>query len=85
MLEPPTNRDHSARPTAKYRRVPTVGNQSLAAAQVCRVVDSGRESDSPLITSDDLRGKGILPVPLHTAEEPKPPRRFRRTAGSPRI
>ncbi|MFC7012350.1 type ISP restriction/modification enzyme [Streptomyces viridiviolaceus] len=38
-------------------------------------------SNRPLITIDDLRDEGILPVAPHAAKEPKPPRRSRRTAG----
>ncbi|MGW4226941.1 type ISP restriction/modification enzyme [Streptomyces bauhiniae] len=36
----------------------------------------------PLITTDDLRGEGILPVPAYATKEPKPPRKSRRSPGS---
>jgi hypothetical protein len=38
-------------------------------------------SNGPPLTTDGLRGEGILPVPPHAAEEPKPLRRSRRTTG----
>jgi hypothetical protein len=38
-------------------------------------------SNGSLITTDDLRDEGVLPVPPHAAKEPKPPRRSRHTAG----
>ncbi|AWW39853.1 type ISP restriction/modification enzyme [Streptomyces cadmiisoli] len=38
-------------------------------------------SSGSLITTDDLRGKGILPVPAHATKEPKPPRKSRRSPG----
>ncbi|MFJ9242905.1 type ISP restriction/modification enzyme [Streptomyces sp. NPDC101776] len=34
-----------------------------------------------LITTEDLRGEGILPVPAYATKEPRPPRQSRRTPG----
>lgn len=45
-------------------------------AQLLDAVSSG-----PLITADDLRGEGILPVPAYAAKEPRPPRQNRRRPG----
>ncbi|MFL4907604.1 type ISP restriction/modification enzyme [Streptomyces sp. MMS24-I2-30] len=45
-------------------------------AQLLDAVSSG-----PLITTDDLRGEGVLPVPSYATKEPKPPRQSRRTPG----
>ncbi|QKZ18138.1 hypothetical protein HUT05_12700 [Streptomyces chartreusis] len=39
-------------------------------------------SSGPLITTDDLRREGILPVPAYATKEPKLPRKSRRTPGS---
>ncbi len=38
-------------------------------------------SSGPLITTDDLRHEGILPVPTYATKEPRPPRQSRRTPG----
>ncbi|MFF9102509.1 type ISP restriction/modification enzyme [Streptomyces rubrogriseus] len=38
-------------------------------------------SSGPLISTDDLRGEGILPVPAYATKEPKPPRKSRRAPG----
>ncbi|MGW5663285.1 type ISP restriction/modification enzyme [Streptomyces sp. NPDC003758] len=38
-------------------------------------------TNGPLITTDDLRDQGILPVPPHAAKEPKAPRKTRRAPG----
>nr|WP_272920967.1 type ISP restriction/modification enzyme [Streptomyces sp. SID2888] len=38
-------------------------------------------SSGPLITTDDLKSGGILPVPAYATKEPKPPRKSRRTPG----
>ncbi|MFE1858402.1 type ISP restriction/modification enzyme [Streptomyces anandii] len=38
-------------------------------------------SSGPLITTDDLRHEGILPVPTYATKEPRPPRKSRRTPG----
>ncbi|MGA5443135.1 type ISP restriction/modification enzyme [Streptomyces griseoincarnatus] len=45
-------------------------------AQLLDAVSSG-----PLISTDDLRGEGILPVPAYATKEPKPPRKSRRAPG----
>ncbi|MEV6382562.1 type ISP restriction/modification enzyme [Streptomyces sp. NPDC051773] len=45
-------------------------------AQLLDAVSSG-----PLITADDLRDEGILPVPAYATKEPKPPRQSRRSPG----
>ncbi|WP_431330192.1 type ISP restriction/modification enzyme [Streptomyces sp. IPPR8] len=47
--------------------------------ELARLLDA--VNSGPLITTDDLRGKGVLPVPPHAVKEPKPPRRSPRTAG----
>ncbi|WP_128092173.1 hypothetical protein [Streptomyces resistomycificus] len=38
-------------------------------------------SKGPLITTDDLRDEGILPIPAYASKEPKPPRLSRRSPG----
>ncbi|MFC7981035.1 hypothetical protein [Streptomyces sp. NPDC057336] len=47
--------------------------------ELARLLDA--VNSGPLITTDDLRGKGVLPVRPHAVKEPKPPRRSPRTAG----